>query len=314
MTHSNGDIGEAKAAARNRWPGILQSLGVDPAYLSGRHGPCLMCGGKDRWRFTDHGGDGMWWCNGCGTGDGFDLLVAYHGWTLREARQKVGEVVGEAAYIAPKRQDEDKVRKSLNTLRAEALPASDVPEVVRYLEGRGLVVPPGLQAHPGLPYYDGPHVIGRYAAMLGKLIFPGGRPVGYHRTYIDKLGRKAPVESPRKIRKLPKTEGYAIRLWPVHELVAIAEGIETAIAFQMLWKVPTWAVISADGMKKFNPPEGIKGVFIAGDNDRNFTGQAAAYDAAHRLTMRGYHVEVHLPPERGDWNDYLQVEGKSNAA
>lgn len=311
MTNNpNIDIGETKAAARNRWPGILQSLGVDEHYLTGKHGPCPMCGGEDRFRFTDHGGNGMWWCNKCPetTGDGLDLLVAYHGWTLREARQKVGEVVGQAAYVAPKQQDEQRVRKSLNEIREEARPASEVREVVMYLESRGLIVPPGLEAHPGLAYYDGPNCVGRYPAMLGKVLSPGGRPVGYHRTYIDRLGRKAPVESPRKLRKLPKTEGYAIRLWPAEETICIAEGIETAIACQMLWKIPAWAVISANEMKKFQPPEGIKNILVAGDNDESFTGQAAAYETAHRLKMAGYYTDAWLPPDRGtDWNDHLEV-------
>ena len=33
-------------AARGRWPGILQALGLDPKYLHNIDGPCPMCGGN----------------------------------------------------------------------------------------------------------------------------------------------------------------------------------------------------------------------------------------------------------------------------
>ena len=32
--------------AVGRWPGILQSLGVDAAFLSKKHGPCPICSAR----------------------------------------------------------------------------------------------------------------------------------------------------------------------------------------------------------------------------------------------------------------------------
>src|SRR5580698_6037105 len=69
--------------ARGRWAEILPRLGVDPKFLTGRHGPCPFCGGVDRWRFTDHGSDGWWICNQCGRGRGIDLVMRRHGWSFR---------------------------------------------------------------------------------------------------------------------------------------------------------------------------------------------------------------------------------------
>ena len=44
-----------KIAAHGRWPEILAALGIDPAALRNRHGPCPGCGGRDRFRFDDNG-------------------------------------------------------------------------------------------------------------------------------------------------------------------------------------------------------------------------------------------------------------------
>ena len=41
-----------KERARGRWQGILPAIGVSSQYLTGKHGPCPMCGGKDRFRWT----------------------------------------------------------------------------------------------------------------------------------------------------------------------------------------------------------------------------------------------------------------------
>ena len=85
-----------KAAAHGRWPEILAGLGIDPAALRNRHGPCPGCGGKDRFRFDDKD-VGRFYCGGGGepvSGDGFALLQHVHGWTAREALERVSEAVG----------------------------------------------------------------------------------------------------------------------------------------------------------------------------------------------------------------------------
>ena len=37
-----------------KWPSTLLELGIPEEFLTGKHGPCPMCGGKDRFRFTEH--------------------------------------------------------------------------------------------------------------------------------------------------------------------------------------------------------------------------------------------------------------------
>ena len=63
-------LAEVKAAARGRWPAILAALGVDARYTDTRkHQPCPACGGKDRYRFTDHKQGGGFICNHCAPDD-----------------------------------------------------------------------------------------------------------------------------------------------------------------------------------------------------------------------------------------------------
>jgi hypothetical protein len=52
--------------AQHRWLDILTALGVPAKFLRNWHGPCPMCGGKDRFRFDDKDGKGTFFCNGCG--------------------------------------------------------------------------------------------------------------------------------------------------------------------------------------------------------------------------------------------------------
>ena len=59
-------------------------------------------------------------------------------------------------------------------------------------------------------------------------------------------------------------------------------------------------------MTTFKPPEGVKEVTVFGDNDNNFTGQRAAFDLAHWLSLKGIETHVRIPDVPGqDWADVL---------
>jgi P4 family phage/plasmid primase-like protien len=63
-------ITDVKSSARNRWIDIFRTIGINDSHLSGKHGPCPKCGGKDRWRVTSNE-VGSAICNQCGKfGDG----------------------------------------------------------------------------------------------------------------------------------------------------------------------------------------------------------------------------------------------------
>tara|TARA_B100000035_G_C21036428_1_gene571211 strand:+ start:4972 stop:7047 length:2076 start_codon:yes stop_codon:yes gene_type:complete len=85
----------AKEAAEGRWPELLRDLaGLTDGQLKDEHGPCPLCGGKDRYRFDDKDGKGTYFCNQCGAGDGFALLMKKNGWTFREAAKAVERKLG----------------------------------------------------------------------------------------------------------------------------------------------------------------------------------------------------------------------------
>lgn len=85
---------KTKDAARGRWRQILPLLGIPKKFLTGKHGPCPACGGKDRFRFTDRKMEGDYFCNHCGAGDGLRLVMKVHGWAYRTACKRVDEAIG----------------------------------------------------------------------------------------------------------------------------------------------------------------------------------------------------------------------------
>jgi hypothetical protein len=71
------NISSLKAAARGRWPELLQTLGgISSEVLDGQHHPCPKCGGTDRFRLIDADA-GALLCNQCfakNNGDGISAL------------------------------------------------------------------------------------------------------------------------------------------------------------------------------------------------------------------------------------------------
>src|SRR5580693_458201 len=80
--------------ARGRWREILPALGIGRQYLVNKHGPCPLCGGRDRYRFDDREGTGSYFCNQCGAGSGLILIRKKNGWNHAEACNAVDEIIG----------------------------------------------------------------------------------------------------------------------------------------------------------------------------------------------------------------------------
>lgn len=86
------DLTEIKNAAYGRWPEIHAALGIPAKLLNTRkHQPCPHCGGKDRFRYTDHKHGGGYICNQCTPkgGSGFDLLALVFGYSFTESVNQV---------------------------------------------------------------------------------------------------------------------------------------------------------------------------------------------------------------------------------
>ena len=114
--------------------------------------------------------------------------------------------------------------------------------------------------------------------------------------------------------------GGAIRLFKPKQVLGVAEGIETAIACYELaqsrgHELPMWALFSANNMEVWEPPANVTQVVICADHDANLCGHKAAYTLAHRMLVKGYDVEVRIPPEPGqDWLDVLVQRTRRAAA
>lgn len=289
-------------AARGKWRGILLQLGLPEVHLTARHGPCPLCGGEDRFRFDNKHGNGSYICNQCGAGTGMQLLQKVKGWDFRTAASEVDKVLGNVQADAVKpAMDDEKRRKLLNDLWRAGKPIQADCMAGFYLASRGV----GLCDCPDLRFVEqcpAPDGVKR-PAMIALVRDAEGKPANIHRTFLG-LSGKADMDNPRAMMPGPVPDGSAVRLFPVAERMGIAEGVETAYAASKRFGLPVWSAIDAGKLAKWQPPAGCKSVVVFGDNDRSFTGQAAAFTLANRLAVKGFEVSVQIPEQQGtDWAD-----------
>lgn len=299
-------------AARGRWPGILQALGIDGKFLTDRQGPCPICGGDTRFRFPDEL-NGNWFCNKCyahgstGPHDGFELLQRVHGWDFKKAAAEVDGVVGNIPIVKPQRpemSDSDKAKACRKLLQGAGKVAEETP-AWRYLMNRcGRLDPSSLgdlRSHPGIKHTTSG---GIHPAMLGVMRYANGSGASVHRTYLTHDGFKANVDPVRKMMPGLPLAGACVRIGPLLERIGIAEGIETAICASNHFGLPVWAATCAGQLKVWDPPDGVREVVIFADNDENFVGYDAAMDLGKRLRRLGIEWEIKMPTTIGqDWAD-----------
>ena len=296
------------AVSRNRWPEILGRLGIDTDLLNGRHSPCPMCGGKDRFRFTNHGGDGKYVCNQCGNGSGWDLAAEITGMSKADVAAEIKEMVGDIKPSKPVESDLSKNKARLEAMRAGTDYGAEINAKTLYLRSRRLQNCKKIGFHPALEYWDSGKSLGKHPAMVCTFADKDGLPSTLHITYLTLDGQKALVPSAKKIMPPCRpTAGGAIRLTDIYSEMGIAEGIETALAVMKIFKIPCWAAATAGLLEKFEPPLQVKTLHIFADADESFTGQAAAFNLAKRLSQ-GIKCRVHIPEKLG--TDYADQTGE----
>ena len=289
-------------------------MGVDPKFLDNKHTSCPFCGGKDRYRFDDKGGTGSYICSVCGAGTGMKFIMTLRGWDFARAAAEIDAIIGGGYIKEETAKRERTVQQKIEDMRQVLREAQKVTEGTatwKYLSKR-CGDPTGfcgdIRHHPGLFHKESGEV---WPCMIAIMYHNDGKCASLHRTFLTKQGDKAPVKPVRKIMPPVTTlVGSAVRLGPAQERLGIAEGIETAICASKLFGLPVWAGISANGLQSWELPEGTKQVGIFSDNDASFTGQAAAFHTAKKLTQSGLEVEVFIPPSVGsDWCDVFNSPG-----
>lgn len=292
--------------AAGKWRGILLHFGLTQKQLNGNHQACPMCGGKDRWRYSDHDGNGSYFCSGCGPGSGFDLLMGLQDWDYARTAREVDHMLGTIPEDAPfkPKVDVEKRRRDLNAIWKAA--SKDYGFLSEYFHGRGIDgltqnLLRDIRYHPSM-FLTGSSL--RHAGMIALVRNKSASPVSIHRTYF----------SPKTRKMMPPTEtikGAAIRLGlPVDDTLVIGEGIETTLAGCVEFGAPGFAAISANMMEEVWVPPTVKELIILADNDHSFTGQKAAFTLARRHALDGMRVKVIISLETGeDYNDVVRQPG-----
>jgi putative DNA primase/helicase len=111
-------------------------------------------------------------------------------------------------------------------------------------------------------------------------------------------------------------KGSACRLFKTPgDTLAVAEGTETALAFSVLRRVPSWSTFGTRNLEAFEPPAGVRTLIIAADGDRadpakhcEFKGLDAA-DALFDRLKRRLRVVIAAAPDGLDWCDVLNQGG-----
>ena len=260
---------------------------------------------KTRFRFDDKNGDGTFYCNHCGPGNGIVLLRTVHAWDFKTIVTEIDRVLGVIGHrpaASPKAEPSADARS--RDIRRMLDGARDNTVVTQYLHRRGLrIIPSILRGDAHHPYYveGGGPLVGYFPAVLAPVVGPDGALRAAARIY------NSPDVAKRKKTFGPIGSDPQIRLFDEFDAeLGVAEGIENAIAAFEIFNIPTWSALTAGGLENFKPPPGIRRVHVFGDTDESFTGQKAAYTLAKRLKAEKIDVEVRLPPVAGeDWRDLL---------
>ena len=307
---SSGDspIDKALEQFNGQWREVLESYGARLPRAK-NHGPCPVCGGKDRFRFDDKNGRGTWFCSQCEpqSGGGLLLLSRYLGKpTIETAKELIGDDNHQS--VAPKRKhtvvDDDEIRKAnIDQAKkgAAVLMQSAVLADHEYMANKGFT---GKWPTNGEPIFSRGGVID-VGELLLVPFYKNDELVNVQKITAD--GTKRPLWGGDMAGVQHIIEGKT-------KSIGIVEGYATGVTVNMMTGYKVYCGYNtgnlAAAVKKAKTDHPESRVVIFADHDEideahnrrpgeHFANEAAA----------PFNAIVALPPEIGDWDDYRQKHG-----
>lgn len=315
MSRVKGIVSDVVAAASGHWPDVLAAVGI-AVPPRGKHGPCPVCGGADRFRLDDKAGRGTWICNQCDpkSGDGLDLVCRVTGKDVKGAAELIAPLVGLSGsgldpaererLIQRQRENAEATRKQAEQQRKKAIRRA--ADIVRdtsqgqspYLERKRLRWPAGALTSTLI-------CVGDETFQPGALVVPLHNEVG-------DLVNVQMIQGDGTKRYLPGGQkADAFHCIAGGELVAVVEGYATGLSVHLATGATVYCAMDSGNLlavaeiARRRHPEAR--ILVCGDNDEAIKGNPGKVKAEQAAATVG--AMVAIPPSAGDWNDYHQAHG-----
>lgn len=307
------DLPEITDQCEGKWTQILGHIGVDAKYLTGKHSECACCqSGKDTFRWDNV--KEIMFCGYCGNKGGMQFAMAYLNMNFKETAAYIRKnILGVVKMDIPRSAiggDYLVNRSRLDNIKACCVKITDGDPVYLYLRKRGInILPHGaVMYHPAIDYWEDGKKTGTHPAMVACIMNNAMERVTYKITYLTPDGLKADVPAHKKLMPTEREIlGASVRMFRFTDTLAVAEGIETALAFTQETGIPCWSADTAGNLQKFDIPKGLENLVIVSDGD--FIGKQAAYTLAVRAA-RTVKVNVVFPLRINAGLEYITDMGK----
>ena len=294
-------INEITAEAVGKWQSIFSSLGI--VVGNGKHCPCPVCGGKDRFRFDNKNGRGTYICSQCGSGDGLNLIKNYYHCDAKEASSKVAEYLNLTNHNATSSDFKSDLQSEPIFKKVEYLLSKTILGQSDYLTEKGLTF--------DLPLLDDGRIFAPVININGE--YTGGQ-------FIEPNGSKHLMKGSNKkgafiwgSPNLGRPDEVKKELLTATEII-ICEGLATGISIaEFRHRSLVISAIDAGNLihvaKAIREVNSTVNIIIAGDNDigsHKNTGKEKAIEAAK--AVNGYYT-IPDTDYKCDWDDYRQQFG-----
>ena len=306
-------INEITAQAVGKWDYIFQSLGIEVG--NGKHCPCPVCGGKDRFRFDNKNGRGTYICNQCGSGDGLELIKNYCQCDAKEASSKVVECLNLSNKNNQIRENLAFRKIESEQLHNDNIPDNPVCKKVEYLLSKATLGQSQYLTKKGLtfdlPLLDNGRIFVPILNLHNE--YAGGQ-------FIEPDGSKHLMKSSNKkgafiwvSPNLGRPDEVKKELLTATEII-ICEGLATGISIAE-FRHRSLVISAIDAGNLIHVAKAVRevnfkaNIIIAGDNDigsHKNTGKEKAIEAA--TAINGYYT-IPDTDYKCDFDDYRQQFG-----